>query len=88
MLRKSFAADPRFIRSLCMCGCDQLTYRRFCPGHDATLYHRLIRDSATGVPGAAALLQFIHGNDDESTFVDQRKAVVDYLTGLEGLAAD
>lgn len=73
---------------LCMCGCNGLTKSRYCPGHDAKLISVLTKDLKAGKPGAATLLAFVYGNDDESTFDDQREAVADYLAGLEPLAAD
>ncbi len=82
------STDTLIVCYPCMCGCSELTRRRFYPGHDSTLYPRLIRDSGAGIPGAAALLNFIYKNNDESTFDDQREAVADYLAGPEFLAAD
>jgi hypothetical protein len=82
------STDTLIVRYPCMCGCNGLTKSRYCPGDDSKLYRRLIRDSRAGVPGAAALLEFVYENNDESTFDDQREAVADYLAGPEPLAAD
>ncbi len=72
----------------CMCGCGGLTWNRFCPGHDSTLYSELIRHIKVGTPGAVALFSFVHKNDDESTFDDQREAIADFFDELDAAAAD
>ncbi len=63
----------------CMCGCGKPTRHRFKQGHDARLYGWLKAAQREGDREAADLHDFVVGNNNPSTFPEQRRRVRHWL---------